>query len=119
MEKNCDNCKHCEREEYEYPCSQCKSTAIPGTEEYANREYLWQSPNGSNVEHPAHYNHGRFECIEVMVENFGKEAVEHFCLLNAFKYIWRTNYKNGVEDVKKAMFYLDYYLKLEGEKHDN
>lgn len=47
-----------------------------------------------------------------MVENFGKEAVKHFCLLNAFKYVWRTNYKNGVEDVRKAMKYLDFYLSL-------
>jgi hypothetical protein len=64
------------------------------------------------VQHPQHYNHGKYECIDVMVENFGKEAVKHFCLLNAFKYVWRTNYKNGVEDVRKAMNYLDFYLSL-------
>lgn len=118
MVKKCDNCKHFEREDNEYPCSECRNTAIPGTEEYANQEFLWQSSNGSNVEHPAHYNHGKYECIEVMVENFGKEAVKHFCLLNAFKYVWRSDYKNGIEDVKKAMFYLDYYLKLEGEANE-
>jgi hypothetical protein len=67
------------------------------------------------VNHPQHYNHGKYECIDVMVENFGKEAVQHFCLLNAFKYAWRSNYKNGIEDVKKAMWYLDKYVELEGE----
>lgn len=68
------------------------------------------------VTRPEHYTHGRYECIEVMLDNFGKEAVEHFCLLNAFKYVWRSHYKNGIQDIKKAMWYLDKYLELEGEK---
>lgn len=119
MEKNCNNCKHYEREIYEHPCSQCKSTAIPGTEEYNNREFLWKSETGEEydaVQRPEHYTHGNFECIDVMLDNFGKEAVEHFCLLNAFKYVWRSHYKNGIQDIKKAMWYLDKYLELEGEE---
>ncbi len=67
------------------------------------------------VNHPSHYNQGKFECIDVMVETFGKEAAKNFCLLNAFKYIWRTGEKNGAEDVKKAIWYLDKFLELEGE----
>lgn len=66
------------------------------------------------VNSPRHYNQGKFECIDVMVETFGKEATQDFCLLNAFKYVWRTGEKNGVEDVKKARWYLDKYLELEG-----
>jgi hypothetical protein len=81
--------------------------------EKAIAEVLAKHRNDSEkVNHPQHYNHGKYECIDVMVENFGKEAVKHFCLLNAFKYVWRTNYKNGVEDVRKAMKYLDFYLSL-------
>ena len=39
----------------------------------------------SNVDHPAHYRQGKYECIEVMVETFGIEATKNFCLLNVFK----------------------------------
>jgi hypothetical protein len=44
---------------------------------------------------------------------FGKVAVKRFCLLNAFKYIWRCGRKNGVEDVKKAIWYLNKWVELE------
>ena len=67
-----------------------------------------------NVNAPSHYCTGKFECIDVMEEVFGKEVVEHFCLCNAFKYLYRTNRKNGVEDIQKAQWYLNKYLELEG-----
>ena len=70
----------------------------------------------SNVSHPSHYNQGKYECIDVMAETFGIEATKHFCLLNSFKYVWRTGEKNGLEDLKKARFYLDYYISLEEGK---
>ena len=58
------------------------------------------------VTHPAHYCIGKYECIEVMTEVFGVEAVQAFCRLNAFKYLFRSDRKNGVEDIKKANWYL-------------
>jgi len=30
---------------------------------------------------------------------------------NIIKYLWRYRYKNGVEDLKKAQFYLDKLIK--------
>ena len=73
-----------------------------------------------SVNHPAHYETGQFECIDVMLETQGISAVKGFCIGNAFKYIYRHAYKNGVEDIKKARWYLDMYIKLcEGETHDN
>lgn len=33
---------------------------------------------GDNVNHPAHYETGRFECIDVMLETQGMEAVKSF-----------------------------------------
>lgn len=68
----------------------------------------------NRVDHPAHYNQGKYECIDVMVDVFGEAAVKHFCLLNSFKYIWRANEKNGIEDVKKAIWYLNKLVELEG-----
>jgi hypothetical protein len=106
MDKRCGTCKFDPVGVGYYPCCDCK-----GDFDH------WQPVEVCEmVNHPAHYNQGKYECIDVMVELFGKEATQHFCLLNAFKYIWRTNYKNGVEDVKKAWWYIDKYLELEGEE---
>jgi hypothetical protein len=53
------------------------------------------------VEHPPHYTRhpSGVECIEV---------TEHmnFNLGNVVKYIWRHDLKHGVEDLKKAAWYL-------------
>ena len=65
-----------------------------------------------NVNHPNHYVTGKYECIEVMIEAQGKEAVKDFCICNAFKYLYRADRKNGLEDIKKAKWYLDKYIEL-------
>lgn len=65
-----------------------------------------------NVNHPSHYETGNFECIDVMIETQCKEDIMDFCICNAFKYIYRHNNKNGVEDVKKAKWYLEKYIEL-------
>ena len=64
------------------------------------------------VNHPPHYDTGKFECIDVMLETQGVKAVMDFCICNAFKYLYRHNNKNGVEDVKKAKWYVDKYIEL-------
>ena len=64
------------------------------------------------VNHPSHYESGKFECIEVMIEALGVEYVKGFCLCNAFKYIYRHRRKNGDEDIKKAQWYINKYLEL-------
>jgi hypothetical protein len=72
----------------------------------------------NNVEHPAHYMGTSIECIDAMRETQGVEAVKNFCICNAFKYLWRHEKKNGVEDVKKAAWYLNKFIELEtGEKN--
>jgi hypothetical protein len=65
-----------------------------------------------NVNHPSHYETGKFECIEVMQEVFGTEAVQNFCVCNAFKYLYRHRRKNGKEDIEKARWYINKYLEL-------
>ena len=66
-----------------------------------------------NVNHPSHYCTGQYECIDVMIETQGVEATMNFCMCNAFKYLYRHNGKNGLEDVRKADWYLCKYLELE------
>lgn len=70
------------------------------------------------VNRPAHYTSGGVECIDAMQAAFGDEAVKDFCLCNAFKYLWRHRQKNGVEDLKKARWYLNRLI-TEMEVDDN
>ena len=71
----------------------------------------------SVVDHPSHYAGEKYECIEVMREVFGEEATKNFCLLNAFKYIWRCGKKHESpdEDINKAIWYLNKYLATKEE----
>ena len=59
------------------------------------------------VNHPAHYNKGKFEVIEVI-----EDWRLNFQLGNAIKYIARHNHKaNALEDLKKAAWYLNDEIK--------
>ena len=71
-----------------------------------------------NVNHPSHYELDEFECIDVMMATQGAEAVKNFCICNAFKYIYRHRRKNGTEDIKKAIWYLQKYIELEENDGD-
>ena len=57
---------------------------------------------------PNHYkNQCSLECIDAMIMAFGSDTVYYFCICNAWKYMWRYQNKNGVEDIKKARWYVD------------
>ena len=66
-----------------------------------------------NVNHPSHYETNGIECIDAMTAAQGMDAVQDFCICNAFKYVWRHKHKNGAEDIKKAVWYLNKWLELE------
>lgn len=60
------------------------------------------------VNRPLHYAEScSIECIDAMECMFGTDKLISFCFMNAFKYIWRFKNKNGLEDLKKARWYLD------------
>lgn len=75
------------------------------------------NPVADAVNHPSHYETGKYECIDVMTEALGVDVVKGFCLGNAFKYIYRCNkkHKSPVEDVNKASWYLTKFIELEKE----
>lgn len=61
-----------------------------------------------NVNHPSHYCQGGIECIDALkAATVGKTGIEAICVANAIKYLWRFEKKNGLEDVKKAQFYIN------------
>ena len=72
---------------------------------------------GEEINHPTRYAGEKYECIDVMTDVFGVYAVKSFCKLTAFKYLWREEKKGGIEDAKKAIWYLEKFIEL-GEKND-
>ena len=62
-----------------------------------------------NVNSPSHYTQANgLECIDAITAAvFGKTGIEAVCVANVIKYLWRYELKNGVEDVKKAQWYLN------------
>lgn len=70
------------------------------------------------VQHPSHYTQGKVECIEALESaTAGLSGIEAVCTANAIKYLWRYKHKNGVQDVKKAQWYINHLIKhLEGEE---
>ena len=59
------------------------------------------------VNHPSHYTQGEVECIDAIASAcINKQGIEAVCVANVIKYIWRYERKNGIEDVKKAQWYL-------------
>lgn len=60
------------------------------------------------VNHPSHYTKGRIECIDAIDSaTTGKSGIEAVCVANIIKYLYRYEEKNGIEDVKKAKWYIN------------
>ena len=63
------------------------------------------------VNHPDHYNHGKYEAIDV-IEDWNLD----FHCGNAVKYIARHSYKESPrQDIEKAIWYLQRYLETLNE----
>ena len=65
--------------------------------------------NKEAVDHPAHYNAGKIEVIDA-IEDWGLG----FHAGNVVKYVARHKHKNGIEDLKKARWYLDRLIEKMG-----
>ena len=78
-------------------------------------EDTFDLPKDDMVNHPPHYNQYGVECIDALRAATG-EGFEYYLQGNVMKYLWRYRYKNGVEDLKKANWYLELLI---AEKQDN
>lgn len=96
-------------------CAFCKYRTIgPESEPCVRCDVAQYFEEDDAVEHPEHYTYGKYECIDVMTEVFGADEVADFCICNAFKYLFRCQHKHEtpIEDVKKAVWYLNKYLSI-------
>lgn len=62
-----------------------------------------------NVLHPAHYTQGKVECIDAIEAAISttEDAVAAYLTGQIIKYLWRWPHKSGLEDLRKARWYLD------------
>lgn len=109
VRKTCDNCKH-----YSHgACSRDGSLMCTKEMKYwelsdnAKADLLHDAePEHDAVNHPNHYCKGGVECLDAIKAALG-DKYEGFLAGNVLKYVYRYPDKNGVEDCKKARFYLD------------
>ena len=59
------------------------------------------------VNNPPHYNKHGIECIKAIEAALTEEEFKGYIKGNVLKYTWRENYKNKLEDLKKAAWYLN------------
>ena len=55
---------------------------------------------------PSHYKQGDVECIDA-IKAATADGFVGYLTGNILKYVWRWKLKNGIEDLKKARWYLD------------
>ena len=63
------------------------------------------------VNHPSRYLHNGIETIDVIKAwTEGLDGAYAFCIGNAIKYLSRWQEKGGIEDLKKAVWYLQWVI---------
>ena len=70
-----------------------------------------------NINHPKHYTTGKYEVIDIIEDKLTNEQFEGYLCGNIIKYIMRYRHKNGVEDLKKARWYIDKLIKFKEEEN--
>lgn len=72
---------------------------------------LSRTPQADAVNHPSHYTAGKVECIDALESaTTGLQGIEAVCTANAIKYLWRWKRKNGVQDLQKAVWYINHLI---------
>lgn len=69
-----------------------------------------------NVNNPAHYGQGSIECIDYIKDFLNDDEYTGYLRGNIAKYLHRWRYKNGLEDLKKARWYLEALIQQQSRK---
>ena len=116
VKKSCYTCKHCEADKICQYANNCidsseweisdvyrEAETVPVVTEQDETEH-------DAVNHPNHYTQGGIECIDCIKAALGENFIG-FLMGNVIKYSYRYRHKNGIEDLKKARWYLDRAIK--------
>lgn len=66
-----------------------------------------QNKQEDNVNHPSHYTFGKIEVMDYIEDKLSDVECEGYFVGNIIKYVSRFRKKNGIEDLKKAQWYLN------------
>lgn len=105
IDMECKKCKHIEKEDDEYPCTECVNNngedvmfeEVENFDEVLKAEHYNSNPSG-------------VECADIS---------QHFdnCRGQAIQYIWRAENKGTpIKDLKKAIYWLERKIKLYEEE---
>lgn len=73
--------------------------------------YYNSFPEPDEVNHPSRYLHHGIETIDVIKAwTEGLDGAYAFCIGNAIKYLSRWQEKGGIEDLKKAVWYIQWVI---------
>lgn len=129
--KDCTTCKHHHGKKSIddvpdrcYPCVHREAALgyYPNWERIEEDDAGWQAYDKivymkhDNVNHPNHYKTGGIETIDYIRAKLGDEGTVAYCMGNVMKYTSRWQDKNGLEDLKKADWYLDYAINILEQK---
>ena len=89
-------------------CKSCWEREVPNAEPV----------NNDSVNHPLHYTKGGIECIDCIesVISSVSDPVQAFLVGQVVKYLYRYTMKNGLEDLRKAQWYLNRLVAKVGKK---
>lgn len=77
-------------------------------------------PLPDEVNHPTRYTKGKIECIDAIeAAVVGKTPGEAVLIAPIIKYLFRYEDKGGVEDARKAHWYLQRLIKLLDDRNKN
>ena len=68
-----------------------------------------------NVNNPSHYGQGNIEAIDYIEDMLTEEEYVGYLRGNIAKYLHRWRYKNGLEDLEKAQWYLNRLIETQKE----
>ena len=64
--------------------------------------------------HPPHYNASKIETIDI-IESATEHGFEYYLQGNILKYMIRYRHKNGIQDLKKAQWYLNKLIEVKND----
>jgi hypothetical protein len=75
--------------------------------------YKSQNAQFDDIQKPSHYNYGKYETIDVIIDTLGQYEAINYCHGNVLKYVIRMWHKGTPEkDAKKAQWYLNKMIEL-------
>lgn len=110
--KDCEICRHYTPGMMNDRCTRCISLIPHGSTDlplFELRVPKMVQVSEENVDKPSHYTQGNIEVID-----FIEDQALDFRIANVVKYVCRYRYKNGLEDLKKARWYLNRMIKALG-----